>query len=91
MAGSRSRTSSAQPTCARANVRGYSTYTFEDGSSITASYTGELKSGNRSGTYTIVSGTGAYANASGTGTFDGIPAAFKGVALFNGKFGVKTP
>ena len=72
-------------------VRGYSTYTFEDGSSITASYTGEIKSGVRSGTYTIVSGTGAFANASGTGTFDGIPAAFKGAALFNGKFIVKTP
>ena len=36
------------------SVRGYSTYTFNDGSSITASYTGEVKGGLRSGTYTIV-------------------------------------
>ena len=72
-------------------ILGYGTYTFEDGSSITESYTGEVKVGVRSGTYTIVSGTGAYANASGTGTFDGIPSSIKGAFLFNGKLVVKTP
>src|SRR5215831_14345453 len=45
--------------------KGYSTYTFEDGSSITASFTGERKSGESHGIYTIVSGTGTYANATG--------------------------
>jgi hypothetical protein len=39
-------------------IRGYSTYTFEDGSSITASFTGEFKEGRAHGIYTIVSGTG---------------------------------
>jgi hypothetical protein len=72
-------------------VRGYSTYTFDDGSSITASFTGEFKEGRAHGVYTILSGTGTYANASGTGSFDGIPAGFKGASLYNGKFDVKTP
>jgi len=72
-------------------IRGYSTYTFDDGSSITASYTGEIKAGVRTGTYTIISGTGAFAQASGTGTFDGVASPFKGAYLYNGKFVVKTP
>jgi len=72
-------------------VRGYSTYTFDDGSSIPASFTGEFKEGRAHGVYTILSGTGTYANASGTGSFDGIPAGFKGASLYNGKFDVKTP
>ena len=60
-------------------LRGYSTYTFDDGSSITASYTGKVKTSVRSGTYTIVSGTGAFANA--TGTFNGAPSPFIDPAL----------
>jgi hypothetical protein len=71
--------------------RGYSTYTFEDGSSITASFTGERKGGESHGIYTIVSGTGIYANATGTGSFDSVPTKFKDATLYNGKFDVKTP
>jgi hypothetical protein len=73
------------------SIHGYSTYTFEDGSSITASYVGEMKAGVRTGTYTIVSGTGSYANSTGTGSFSSVPTAFKGAVLFNGKFTVTTP
>jgi hypothetical protein len=72
-------------------ARGFSTYTFEDGSSITASFVGEFKDGKAHGDYTILSGTGTYANATGTGSFDGVPAAFKGASLYNGKFVIKTP
>jgi hypothetical protein len=72
-------------------LRGYSTYTFDEGSTITASFTGEVTEGLSHGLYTILSGTGTYANATGTGSFDGVRAGFKGALLFNGKFDVKTP
>ena len=72
-------------------VRGFSTYTFEDGSSITASFVGEFKDGKGHGDYTILSGTGSYANATGTGSFDSVPTKFKGATLWNGVFNVKTP
>jgi hypothetical protein len=73
------------------SYKGYSTYTFEDGSSITASFTGERKAGESHGIYTIVSGTGTYANATGTGSFDSVPTKFKDAILYNGKFDIKTP
>jgi len=72
-------------------TRGFSTYTFEDGSSITASFVGEFKDGKAHGDYKILSGTGGYANATGTGSFDSVPTKFKGAALLNGRFDVKTP
>jgi len=70
-------------------MRGFSTYTFEDGSSISASYW-EYKDGKAHGDYTILSDTGAYANATGTGSFDSVPAKFKGAGLLDGKFVIKT-
>ena len=72
-------------------VRGFSTYTFEDGSSITASFNGEVKGGQRHGVYTILSGTGLYANATGTGSYESVPSKFEGATLLTGKFNVQTP
>ncbi len=70
---------------------GYSTYTFEDGSSITARYVGSVKDGQSKGEYTILSGTGVYANATGTGGFESVKSSFKGAGLYDGRFIVKTP
>jgi hypothetical protein len=73
-------------------IKGYSTYTFEDGSSITASYTGEFKATGGHGDYTILSGTGLYDKATGTGSFDSVPTKWKdGAVLLNGQFHIKTP
>jgi hypothetical protein len=71
---------------------GYSTYQFEDGSSITARYTGTSRAGQPiHGEYTVVSGTGAYAGVKGTGYFDGVPSKLTGASLLNGKFNITTP
>ncbi len=70
---------------------GYSTYTFNDGASITARYTASIKDGKVKGEYTILSGTGSYANATGTGGFECPPSPFKGAGLCDANFVVKTP
>ena len=71
---------------------GYSTYQFEDGSSITARFAGTQRAGQPAhGEYTVLSGTGAYAGAKGTGTFDAVPHKLTGASLLNGKFSITTP
>lgn len=72
---------------------GYSTYQFEDGSTIVARFAGTQRAGQPvHGDYTVVSGTGVYAGAKGTGSFDSAPHKFTGgVSLVNGKFAVTTP
>ena len=74
------------------SMYGYSTYNFEDGSSITARFTGDFKA-NQSvhGEYMILSGTGAYSGATGVGTLEGISSQFKGVNLYNVRLKVVTP
>lgn len=71
---------------------GYSTYQFEDGSSITARFAGTMRAGQPAhGDYTVVSGTGAYAGAKGTGSYDSVPSKLTGAFLLNGKFAITTP
>ena len=71
---------------------GYSTYTFEDGSSITARYAGTLSAGQPvRGEYTILSGTGVYAGATGTGNFQSTPSKFPEASLYTGKLDITTP
>lgn len=71
---------------------GYSTYQFEDGSSITARFAGTQRAGQPThGEYTVISGTGVYAGVKGTGSFDGVPTKFTGANLLNGKFTITTP
>lgn len=71
---------------------GYSTYTFDDGSTLTARYAGTLRAGQpMRGDYTVVSGTGVFAGVKGTGTFDAVPHKLTGANLFNGRFTITTP
>lgn len=71
---------------------GYSTYTFEDGSSITARFAGTVRAGQpMRGEYTVLSGTGVFAGAKGTGSFDAATHKLTDANLFNGKFAITTP
>ena len=73
-------------------IFGYSTYTFEDGSTITARFSADFKPNQPvHGEYKILSGTGAYSGATGTGTMDSIPHKFKDANMFNIKLNVATP
>jgi hypothetical protein len=71
---------------------GYSTYQFEDGSTLTARYAGTAVAGQPlHGEYTVISGTGLYASATGSGSFDATPHKLTGASLYNGKFRILTP
>jgi hypothetical protein len=71
---------------------GYSTYQFEDGSSITARFAGTERAGQPThGDYTVISGTGKYAGAKGTGSFDSVSTKLTSASLLNGKFNITTP
>ena len=50
--------------------KGYSTYTFQAGNSLTLSYTGGWDDKGAKGLYQVISGTGAYEGATGTGEFE---------------------
>jgi hypothetical protein len=50
------------------SFKGYSTYTFEDGDSLTLSYTGGWNASGATGKYQVISGTGKFAGATGTGS-----------------------
>jgi hypothetical protein len=71
---------------------GYSTYTFDDGSTLTLRWTaGSGASQPYRGDYKVISGTGVYAGATGSGTFEGVPSKFKDMRVLRVKLAVKTP
>ncbi len=66
--------------------KGYSTYTFENGDSLTLSYTGGWDGQGMTGDYQLISGTGQYAGATGTGSFKGVDDQWEGANLLEGSF-----
>lgn len=64
--------------------KGYSTYTFENGESLTLSYTGGWDGNGGRGDYRLISGTGAYEGATGTGTFASVEESWDDAYLFEG-------
>lgn len=71
---------------------GYTTYQFEEGSSIITRFDIKATSGQPiQGEYAVLSGTGKYAGVKGTGRFNGVPAKFEGAFLNSGSFKLTTP
>ena len=76
---------------AEGNIRGYSTYTFENGDSLTAKFKADWGAEGLQGTYEVLSGTGGYAGATGTGTFGTTTFPWEGASLFDGSFTLELP
>ena len=71
---------------------GYSTYTFDDGSMITARFDGvNDPSKPLHGDYTVLAGTGVFEGASGSGTFDAVDNPWEGANLLDGEFVLTMP
>lgn len=65
---------------------GYSTYTFQNGDSLTLKFTGGWGQESNGGDYEVLSGTGAFKGANGTGRFDALKEPWDGADLFEGSF-----
>ena len=65
---------------------GYSTYTFQNGDSLTLRFTGGWSPDGEGGDYKFLSGTGAFKGASGTGRFDALKEPWDGANLYEGSF-----
>jgi hypothetical protein len=70
---------------------GYSTYTFENGDSITARFTGAWSANGEGGDYEVLSGTGAYSGVTGTGRFDAVGESWDKANLYEGSFTLDVP
>ncbi len=70
---------------------GYSTYTFENGDSLTMSFSGGWNANRGGGDYQILSGTGAYEGATGTGSFDAVENSWENADLYDGILTVMKP
>ena len=65
---------------------GYSTYTFQDGDSLTLKFTGGWGQERNGGDYEVLSGTGVFKDATGTGRFDALKEPWEGGSLYEGSF-----
>jgi hypothetical protein len=70
---------------------GYSTYTFQDGDSLTLKFTGGWGPKGDAGDYEVLSGTGAFAAATGTGHFEAVDEPWDGANLYDGSFKITLP
>jgi hypothetical protein len=70
---------------------GYSTYTFENGDSLTARFTFEWSPTGAAGDYQVLSGTGAFEGATGTGHFEGAQEPWKDAEMLEGSFTLDVP
>ena len=70
---------------------GYSTYTFMDGSSITARFDDVTEADTSGGEYQVLSGTGKYEGAKGTGWYKKVDEPWEGASLFDGAFSLDLP
>jgi hypothetical protein len=70
---------------------GYSTYTFQDGDSLTLKFTGGWGPKGDAGDYVVLSGTGAFAAATGTGHFEAVDEPWDGANLYDGSFKITLP
>lgn len=70
---------------------GYSTYTFLDGSSISARFDDKTDGNISNGEYTVLGGTGRYDGAKGTGWYKKADEPWDGASLFDGGFELTLP
>jgi hypothetical protein len=73
------------------NAHGYSTYTFENGDSLSAKFDTSWGAQGLQGTYQVLSGTGGYAGATGTGSFGTTTFPWEGANRFDGSFTLELP
>ena len=77
---------------AAGDFTGYSTFTFENGDSLTMKFVAKWSDQGFGGDYEVISGTGAYAGATGIGHFDGAETQpWEGADLLNGWFKLEVP
>jgi hypothetical protein len=65
--------------------KGYSTYTFQDGDSLTLSYTGGWDANSDRGDYQLISGTGKFKGATGTGSFKAVDEPWNEANMYEGE------
>ena len=76
----------ADDTAEAGTYKGYSTYTFVTGDSLTLSYTGGWDANGGTGEYQVLSGTGKFEGAKGTGSFKTVEEPWEEALLLEGSF-----